>query len=301
VISISTYDAKQNVYDECFNMVLDIDEKMSVNRADSEISKVNQRAGEEKTLVSDDTYKLIEKSKKFSELSDGLFDITIGAVVEKWKVSGIFAKLPKGNEIEETLPLVGYDKIELSPDNYIKLSQKGMKLDLGAVAKGYACDKAVEILKKHNVKSALLDFGGNIYVHGTKNDGSLWKVGIRNPLLNEEGYICYIEVSDKSIVTSGVYERYFSVDDENYHHLIDPRTGYPSDNGLISVTIISPISHEADILSTACFVSGVKDGLKLLEKIPDADGIFITSDKKIYMTDGLKDKIKLTNSEFTID
>ena len=298
IITISTYDARESVYNECFSKVSDIDERMSVNLPESEISRLNMVAGEEKVQVSEDTYKLVEKCKEFSGLSNGLFDISIGAVVEKWKVDGVFARLPSEEELRKAVSLVDYNKIELFSDNYIKLSEKGMAIDLGAAAKGFACDEAVAILKKNGIKQALLDFGGNIYVHGTKLDGSPWRVGIKNPLYDGEGYVCYIEATDKSVVTSGIYERFFTKNDINYHHIINPKTGSPANNGIISATIVSPSSAEADILSTSCFILGVEEAKKLLSTMPDCEGIFITEDKKIHVTSGLKPII--TNPEFVI-
>ena len=297
IITISAYEnISDSVFDECFSAVYEIEKKMSVNIPESEISSLNNFS---EAVLSDDTYNLIQKGINYSELSNGAFDITIGAVMEKWKQGGAFIRLPEPKEIEDALPFVGYDRIRLSDNNKAEV-EKGTKLDLGGIAKGYACDKTVELLKKHNIKAALLDFGGNIYAHGTKQDGSPWRVGLRNPILGEDGYVCILEVSDKTVVTSGGYERYFENEGKAYHHLLDPKTGYQAENDLLSVTIVGDISADADALSTACFVLGKEDGMRRLEDLPGFDGIFITNQNEIYITSNLKDKVTLKNTNFKI-
>jgi thiamine biosynthesis lipoprotein len=171
---------------------------------------------------------------------------------------------------------------------------------LGGIAKGYACDRAVEILTSHRVKHALLDFGGNIYALGTKPDGEKWRVGIRNPVLGEDGYICVVEVADKTVVTSGGYERYFEHDGKTYSHILDPATGYPAENGLLSVSIVAGNSTDADALSTACYVLGLEAGLALLDSLPDCDGVFVTDEREVYVTGGLTGGVAISDARFVL-
>jgi thiamine biosynthesis lipoprotein len=175
------------------------------------------------------------------------------------------------------------------------LPEPGMVLDLGAIAKGYAADQLAEFLVTEGVSSAILNFGGNVYVLGEKPDGSLWRVGIQDPEKIRNQTIAVAEVGQTSMVTSGTYERFF-VDEasgKTYHHIIDPENGFPVDNGLLSVTIISGNSMNADGLSTACFVLGLERGLSLLESLPDAEGVFITTEREFYFTSGARELVRV--------
>ena len=300
VISITIYgDADQAIFDEAFAIVSDIDARMSANRQDSEISAIGRESGNHAVLISDDTYELIERAVGFSELCDGAFDITVGSVMELWKTGETFNTRPEDSEISRLLPLVDYRDIILS-DGGVMLAEEGMKLDLGAIAKGHACDAVMEYLKAQGVETALLDFGGNIYTFGKKPDGSPWKLGIRSPIIGETGIVCAVTVRDKSVVTSGGYERYFEKGGTVYHHLLDPKTGYPADSGIISMTIIDESSARADALSTACFVLGLEKGLALLESLPGSEGIFILSDKSIVSTSGITGDINIMDERFSV-
>jgi thiamine biosynthesis lipoprotein len=176
-----------------------------------------------------------------------------------------------------------------------------MKLDLGGIAKGYACDKATDVLKENGVKSALLDLGGNIYALGKKLDTSDWKVGIVVPYVGENGVACSISVSDKAVVTSGGYQRFFIRDGKTYQHILDSKTGYPVDNDLLSATIVGPSATYADGFSTACFVLGREAGMALIETIPDYEAIFITEDNLIYVTSGLAGQVSILDERFRIE
>ena len=300
VISITVYgDANKELFDGAFALVADIDARMSANREDSEIAAVGRESEKNAVSVSGDTYSLLERALGFSELCGGAFDITVGAVMALWKTGEVFNVRPDDAEIARRLPLINHKNVILS-DGGVMLAEHGMKLDLGAIAKGYACDKVFEYLKAHGVKSALLDFGGNIYTFGKKPDGSPWRLGIRSPIIGENGIVCSVTVQDESVVTSGVYERYFEEGGTVYHHLLDPKTGFPADNGIVSMTIIDASSARADALSTACFVLGLEEGLALLESLPDSEGIFITEDSRIIVTSGLKERVALTDERFSV-
>ena len=298
VITLSTYeDVEQQVFDDAFSIVADIESRMSTNLPDSEISHINQNAGQDFIPVSDDTRALIEAGIAFSDLSGGAFDITVGPVMELWKVDGEFSVRPNDDEIADRLHLLNYQEIVLFADGVL-LNQPGMMLDLGGIAKGYACDTVLDYFKAQNVSCALLDFGGNIYAHGIKPDGTPWKIGVQLPFIGESGVVCAVEAQDASVVTSGGYERYFEQDGSVYHHILDPKTGYPVYNGLLSVTIIDGSSTRADALSTSCFVLGLEAGYALLESLPDSEGIFITDKNEIYLTSGLHGRVSLIDSRF---
>jgi thiamine biosynthesis lipoprotein len=300
---LTLYDGEIAVaINEAMDRVYDIDDKMSVFKEESCISKINRNAGGLPQKVSKDTYYVIERAKYFSELTLGLFDPTIRPLVGLWGINTRHARVPNKNEIITALKLVNYKDIVLNNSDYtVKLNNDKQCLDLGAIAKGYAADEVKIILMKNNVKSAIIDLGGNIFAMGGRPDGSHWTIGIQDPLSFQGDYIGTTNVTDKSIVTSGDYERYFVSNEKKYHHIIDSRTGYPSENGIISVTIISDNSIEGDALSTCAYIMGIKKGLKLIESLKGIDAIFITKDKRVYTTEGLINKFHLCNKEYILN
>jgi thiamine biosynthesis lipoprotein len=305
VISIAVHDTDVEkgeidaLLDKCFGVVGDIDARMSANRPDSEVARFNQAGVMEPAAVSEDVFNLIGQSIKFSALSGGAFDISVGSVMELWKVDGEFARLPAPEEIQARLPLVDYTAIRREPLYKVRLAKPGMKLDLGAIAKGYACDMVVQTLRDAGVGHAIIDMGGNIFVIGPKPDGSDWRVGIRAPMRGENGIVCKILLSDAAAVTSGGYERCFEQGGKVYNHLLDTRTGYPADSGLLSVTIIMESSSDADAYSTSCFMLGLEKGMEML-RYSEAEGIFITDGMEIHTTPGLRGRVEVTDGRFTL-
>ena len=233
----------------------------------------------------------------YSELCSGTFDITVAPLVKLW---GIFSKnerIPLKNEIENVLYLTNYKDILLNNEkNSAKLSNVGQKIDLGAIAKGYAADRVIDIYKKNDVKSGFINIGGNVLTLGNKPDESPWLIGIQNPFKVRGEYIGIVNISNETVVTSGDYVRYFEEAKIRYHHILDPRTGYPSNSGLISATIIGKSSIEADALSTAIFILGLKKGIELVNNVEGVEAIFITSEKKVYVTKGAKEKFSFVNT-----
>ncbi|MCB2321346.1 FAD:protein FMN transferase [Clostridium tagluense] len=282
--------------------ISDIESKMSVNIKSSEITKLNAKAGVSGEKLSVDTYSVIEKAVKYSKLTDGSLDATIEPIVKLWGIGTDKARIPSKSEIEEKLKLVDYKDIILdSKNSTVQLRRTGQAIDLGAIAKGYTADEIKKVLIDNKVNSALINLGGNVFAVGSKPDGTSWNIGIQNPLDTRGQYLGTISVTDKSMVTSGNYERYFIVDGKRYHHIFDPKTGYPSEAGLISTTIVSDNSIDGDALSTSTYILGLSKGIKLIESIKGVEAIFVTSDKKVYVTAGLKDSFNLTNKEFTYE
>ncbi|MDR1135608.1 MAG: FAD:protein FMN transferase [Clostridiales Family XIII bacterium] len=303
VISIAVHDTDVDesaiaaLLDDCFTEIAGIDARMSVNKDSSEVSEINRNSGGEYIAVSNELYELIGSAVSFSERSGGAFDISVGPVMELWKLDGEFARLPSPDEIREKLPLVNYNMIELEAPNRVRLSIPGMSLDLGAIAKGYACDRVTDMLRAAGVKHAVIDMGGNIYVVGGKLDGSDWRVGIRTPLAGENGIVCRLQLKDATAVTSGGYERFFEDNGRVYNHLLDTKTGYPADSGLLSVTIVADSSSGADAYSTSCFILGLEKGMALIEG-SGFEGIFITNDMKVHVTPGLADAVEVVDERF---
>ncbi len=303
LIEIKVFDTKdEGIIDEAFSRISEIESKMTINNAEtSEVILLNNEAGQKEVKVSPDTFYVLEKGKYFSELSKGSFDITIGSIVKLWNIGTDYAAVPQQAQLEEAVKLVDYNKLVLNKSEYTaKLEQKGMKVDLGAIAKGYAGDEVAAILRKHGVEHALISLGGNMLVIGGNPNGSPWKIGVQNPFDARGAYIGIIPVKDKTIVTSGTYERYFEEKGKLYHHILDPKTGYPVENNLISVSIVTDFSIDADALSTITLLLGFEEGFKLMESLEGVDAVFITNDKKVYATSGLKDSLTIVNNEFKL-
>jgi len=289
-VTVKAYgDGAKEAVDKVFDRIREIERKMTINSPGGEINELNEKAGSVGVKLSSDTMYVIEKALLYSKQSLGAFDITIGPLVKEWGVYTSNPKVPSEDEIRNLLNLVGYSDLIIDKDNGTAMLRKeGQIVDLGGIAKGYAGDEAVRILKEHGIKSACVDIGGNVVLLGKKPDGSNWLVGVQNPRGVSGSHICILELSDKTIVTSGDYERYFVKDNIKYHHIIDPRTGYPAKSGLLSATIVTEKSIDADALSTAVFVLGLDEGMKLVNSLDGVDAVLITEDKKVYVTDGLK-------------
>ena len=258
----------------------------------SGVVAINRQAGIEPVKVRPDLIEVLEKALYYAGLSGGAFDPTIGPLVKLWGIGTDSQRIPDDDEIAAALALIDWrDLIIDREEGTAFLQREGMALDLGAIAKGYAADEAVRIAREGRVKRAVFDFGGNIAVLGwreEKGKESLpWRIGMQNPL-NERGtYFGVLPVHDTSVVTSGVYERYFELDGKRYHHLLSTVNGYPVDNGLLSVTVVADSSTDADAFSTTVFALGFERGKALIDSIAGVEAIFIFDDNSMQITDGL--------------
>jgi thiamine biosynthesis lipoprotein len=256
----------------------------------SDISRVNRSAGMKDERLNKDTFQLLSRAVEFSICCQGLFDITIGPLVDLWNGCTDSSEPPEDSWIKQILPLVGYTGLLLDPArNSAGLKESGQALDLGGIGKGYAGDKLLEVFKKYDISSAYSNIGGNVAVLGTKPDGSLWHVGIRHPR-QENSLIGLVAVANKAVVTSGDYQRCFvGRSGKRFHHILDPSTGYPAESGLISATVVADRSTDADALSTILFIIGKEKGLKLLESFSGADAVLIDTNLQVHVTNGLKE------------
>lgn len=298
IINQQVYGAHaQKAADEVSARIKELDALWTINQPGGDINKLNQHAGQGYVRLQPETIDILSKARSVSELSDGAaFDITVAPLVKAWGIGTDHAAIPSAETISRLLALVNYREVEVDPANdSARLVRAGQMVDLGGIAKGYIGDLARAIYKKNGINSAFANLGGNVVVLGGKPDGSPWKVGIQNPRGQTGDIVGVVDVVDKAVVTSGDYQRYFVKNGKRYSHIIDPRTGYPANNGLMSVTIIAASSTEADGMSKA-YVLGLKPGLELVKRYGKAEAIFITNDKKIYVTPGLKGKFHLEDA-----
>ena len=256
---------------------------------ESEIYRLNKSAGIKSEQLSFDTFDVLSTAAQFSKYSQGLFDVTIGPLVRLWDYKHS-KDIPDKAQIRRAISLVNYTYLILDPQRKTAFLQKaGQSVDLGGIGKGFICDKLLDIFRKFGVLSAYTNIGGNVAVLGTKLDGSPWRVGIRDPR-QEKGLIGVLSVADKAVVTSGDDQRYF-IDrvGKRRHHILNPNTGYPSESGLISATIVADSATTADALSTPLFIAGMEKGLKWLENFPGTEAVLVTADFRVIVTQGLKD------------
>ena len=249
-----------------------VESVMSNWKKESELSRLNRESDGKPYNVSRELYHLLERSIYYSHLTAGAFDITARPLVQLWGFQGGTARLPDGREIEDTMSRVGYGKIMLDGESTSIIMPPGMELDLAGIAKGYGVDRAVALLRKRGVESALVNLGGNIYALGTPPGERGWTVGIRDP---EGGrrVVGSLLLADEAVATSGNYENFVEIEGTVYGHIIDPRAGRPVSHTL-SVTVVAPTALEADALSTGLFVLGPESGEKALELLPEVGALF---------------------------
>ncbi|SCG83972.1 Thiamine biosynthesis lipoprotein apbE [Proteiniborus sp. DW1] len=289
------------LFDDVFVLLKEIENDMSINIEDSEVIRINKSAGKSYVKVSPETYYVIERGKYYSELSEGRFDISIGPLVKLWGIGTNAPKVPTQVEIEKELSKVDYTNILLNEsDKSIMLAKEGMIIDLGGIAKGYAADVVADYLKSKDIHNAIIDLGGNILALGGNGKADFWNIGLQNPFEARNKHLGILKVKDKTIVTSGVYERNFTEKGKTYHHILDPFTGYPVENSLMSVSIIADKSIDADGLSTTVFALGLEKGAEIIKSLDGVDAIFVDKAKNVYITEDIKNSLTITNDEFTV-
>lgn len=274
----------------------ELEQMLSFYVKGSDVDLINQNAGISPVKVDPLTYKLIESAKEYSKQSNGKFDITVAPLTELWKINGENMVIPTDMQINLAVQKIDYTKILLE-NGTVMLADKGMAIDLGGVAKGYICGEIGDLYKQHNVSSALVSIGGNVYTIGKKPNSKPYVIGIRDPKGTANNYVATLKVTDKVIATTGAYERFFEKDGVIYNHIMDTSTGFPVESDLASVAIISEDGGLADYLSTAHYIAGVA-GLNL----ENADYMTIAIDKnnKIYISEKLKYNFAITNPEYEL-
>lgn len=284
VSSIDIYacngDDPEAIITDCFKYIRSLENTMSRTVDTSETAVINENGG---GTVSDDTAFIIQKSLEYSILTDGAFDITIGGVSSLWDFTSDENVVPEDSAVKSALDTVGYENIEID-GNSVTL-KNGARLDLGAIAKGYIGDKAAQFLKDRGVTSAIINLGGNTVIIGSNGDRP-FRIGIQSPTGSTGSYVGVLNLSDKSAVTSGAYQRFFIKDGVVYHHILDPDTGYPAETDIASVTVIADSSADADALSTSCYILGAEKAVELIDSLPYAEAVIVTDDGDIILSSG---------------
>jgi thiamine biosynthesis lipoprotein len=297
IVTIQIYDKQEQLLlDGCFDLIEKYESLYSRTASNSELYTLNQNnntnklSQENSFTISSELFNILSKGLYYSNLSEGAFDITIAPITELWDFQTEPHRLPDQDTLQKNLQLVNYKNISLK-GNQITYAKPGVRIDLGAIAKGYIADRVKDYLLANGVRKALINLGGNILCIGSKSDGSPFQIGIQKPYADRNETIAFMEIKDRSVVNSGVYERFFVLDGVHYHHILSPLTGYPYQNKLTSVTIISNKSVDGDGLSTSCFALGLEEGKKLIESLPDTYAVFITEDNQITYTKGFFEAI----------
>ena len=296
-------------YDRVFARITELESILSANLENSDLDRVNQNAGIEPVKVKPELIFVLEKALEYAEKSGGLFDPSIGPLIKLWGINTDNVRVPDEDEIYQTLELIDYHHIEInSEEGTVFLKHPGMSLDLGAIAKGYIADEVVILLGSMGIERGIIDLGGDIFAMGERAAGnrsapdseSNWRIGIQDPRSSQGEYLGVLGVANSSVVSSGVYERFFVAEGTHYHHIFSTETGLPADNGLLSVTVISERAIDADALSTAAFVMGWERGSELITSIPGAGGIFVFEDHSIRITPEIERIFSLTNNRYRL-
>lgn len=316
-IQITIYDSQdKSLLDDCLALCDRYELIFSRTNENSELYKLNHRISD--SAVSNQTIEtqttpyqvngttntwyiseylaaLLSQGLSITRESDGAFDIAIAPLTSLWDFTAEDPKVPDDAAIQKALPLCSSDGVTIDGQD-ITLPSDDIQFDVGAIAKGYIADRMKDLLVKKGVNSAIINLGGNVLCIGSKPNGTPFKIGIQKPFADRNETEAVMDITGKSVVSSGIYERCFKQGGKLYHHILNPQTGYPYDNGLISVTIISDQSVDGDALSTTCFALGLKDGLKFAEK-KGVQAVFITEDYELHYTDGFQDEINVTDVE----
>ncbi|WP_342755257.1 FAD:protein FMN transferase [Pantoea sp. MBD-2R] len=287
---------------QVFRLIKHQENLLTVNRAQSEVMAVNHAAGQQAVSVCAPVFQLIKQAKAVSQLN-GCFNFTIGPIVKRWKIGFQGNSVPPAAELQRLLTLTDPADVQLDEQaQTVFLRKAGMEIDLGAIAKGYIADVVRDFLRQQGVTRALINLGGNVQTLGAPDEaGQGWAIGLQQPFAGPDALIGVIHVSSKSVVTSGVYERYFELNGRRYHHILDPATGYPLDNELLSVTVICDHSIDGDIFTTLLYGMGVRQGLAYLGQNPQIEAIFVTKDRQVICSSRRQFSFQLLHQDYRLN
>ncbi len=285
-IEIKVYaKVETRILDECFAIIERYDNLLSRTKQGTSIYQLNDTGSVE---MEEDVLELLKKGLYYSELSGGVFDITAEPITSQWDFKAEVPALPDADALAEAVKHVDYKNLVIE-GNKVSLTDPASGVDLGAIAKGYIADQVKEYLLSEGVENAIINLGGNVLCIGTKPDGNTFNVGIQYPFEARTDTIAIVKIDDFSVVTSGIDQRNFAIDDTLYHHILDTETGYPCDNGLLAVTILSPQSVDGDGLSTTCFALGLEKGMELIDSIQDVYAVFVDENYELHFSKGFEE------------
>lgn len=273
------------IMDECFAIIERYDNLLSRTKKGTAIYQLNETGSVE---MEEDILELLQKGLHYSKLSGGAFDITSEPITSLWDFKAEVPALPDEGALAEAVNHVNYENLVIE-GNRVSLNDPASGVDLGAIAKGYIADQVKEYLLSEGVESAIINLGGNVLCIGTKPDGNTFNVGIQYPFQARTDLIAVVKIDDFSVVTSGIDQRNFTIDDTLYHHILDTETGYPCENGLLAVTILSPESVDGDGLSTTCFALGLEKGMELIDSIEDVYAVFVDENYELHFSEGFEE------------
>nr|WP_312948335.1 FAD:protein FMN transferase [Superficieibacter sp.] len=298
-IVLSLFTDDRDLAARVFRLIQRYEDALTVNRAVSQVMAVNHAAGLHPVKVSGAVYDLIRCAKAASMVNDSAFNLAIGPLVKLWRIGFQGSRVPAREEIAERLPLTRPAEVILNDhERSVFLARAGMEIDLGAIAKGYIADRVRDFLRQQGVEQALINLGGNVLALGSPQGA--WSVGVKKPFAAADGLVGVVDVANKSVVTSGIYERWFEQDGKRWHHILDPRTGYPLDNDIESVTIVSDDSLDGDVWTTLIYGFGVEKGCAVLRQREDIEAIFITKNREVILSSQRQFRFTLLDDSYRI-
>ncbi|WP_422458114.1 FAD:protein FMN transferase [Pantoea sp. BJFS-204] len=300
-ILLKLFDDNQTLAGQVFRLIKQQENLFTVNRGASEVMAINHAAGQHPVVVSQPVFDLIACAHAVSLLPDSLFNLAIGPLVKCWKIGFQGHRVPSETELQARMALTNpHDVILDDVSRSVMLALPGMEIDLGAIAKGYIADVVQAFLRQQQVSSALINLGGNVQTVGAPPEEAGWSIGLKKPFGEADELIGVIGVNNRSVVTSGIYERYFELDGVCYHHILDPRSGYPLDNDLLSVTVISERSLDGDIYTTLLYGLGVEQGIACLAEQPGIEAIFVTRDRQVICSSQRHFSFQLLDTDYRL-
>jgi thiamine biosynthesis lipoprotein len=302
-IQVTVYDKnKDQAIADALKIPVEYNQLTTVNQAGSQIDSINQNAGVKPVVVNPNVYDFVKAGYNYSAKDLG-YDITIGSLTSLWNIGMDNACKPAQAEIDHVLPLINYRFIQFDDKNHsVYLTKKGVKLDLGSITKGFVAMKMVDELKKEGVTTGIVNLGSSsIFVMGDSPRGSNspWNIGIKDPNDPAGNQMGILKAANQHVNTSGIYERYLTVDGHKYSHILNPKTGFPFDNDIASITLLISGQDETngDGLSTLIYAMGTKKGYEYVEKMKNVQAVFVDKNNKVYITPGLKDKFELSETQ----
>lgn len=298
-------DERCGLIDEAFKLILDLEERLTVNDVGGEVEFINEMAGIQPVVVKADTFYLIEQAIHYSIYSNGLFNAVIGPLTSIWNISMDGARRPSDDEIAAVLPLLDPTRVVMDAQaNTVFLEEVGMRLDLGAIAKGFMADEVAELFTSNGISRATIIIGGEVLAIGGNENGNPFRIGISSPFSEVHGHdlVGVIPAYNQAVVTSGTYNRYLAHQETNmiYHHIFDSRTGFPFDSEIVSITVVADTGLLGEVYTTIIFGMGLDAGMAYVEAHSDIEVMLITRDKGIYLSTGLQNMFELMSDDFEI-